>query len=1026
VNMKSKRLNRSARAHMLETLELRRLLSATIIVNTNQDSVADDGLTSLREAIQIANPGDTIDIGNLGTTINLSSELTLTKNVTIQGHGGATQISGQGFTRVFTINSGVTATLSSFGINGGFAEQGGAILNNGTLEIDGVGISHSTAQGADGFREEQTNNLHGPTSGMGGGIYNTGKLTLKACNFDNDQAIGGNGIYNGLNDKIDGAAAFGGGLYNASGATATMDASFEQNTARGGIGAGIIGASNGGFAQGGAIYNGGTLSMTFDQMNDNAALGGLGGHGDEVPGNGGNGEGGAIFNALGTLTLNGVAIFRNKATGGGSGSSFYGGGAGGAGQGGAIYSAGTANITGCQFTSNVATGIDSQLANGGAIVSTKTLGIINCEFDSNKAIGGNSQTGRRDPTPDGGVGFGGAVAALSGSVSVNGSTFSGNSATGGSGGDATQVFESPLITAGNGGRAQGGGLLVWTGVSGTVLRSTFFGNSAKGGNGGKGADFGSAVDPQFLANGNGGNAYGGAIDADRANLSITHCTIAGNTATAGVKGTTAGAGGVNGIVAGGGVSVRGTTPQGPAALLTVANSVFATNNSSTGPDVAAIVVSSGYNFVSKSNGSSGWVASDRTGTTAAPLDAKLSPLVNNGGLTNTMIPATGSPLIDAGKAFGFTTDQRGLARKVDLPAIANAAGGDGTDIGAVELQSPPSTTQTPFKTITIGTSVATIQNEDFDDGGEGVAYHDTEPKNLGASSYRTDTGVDLSPVQNDTGSVYVGFTKAGEWLEYTVNVATAGTYNVDFRVASGGSGGKFHLEVDGINGTGALTVPNTGGWQTWKTLTKTGVNLSAGNHVLRFAMDSNGATGSVGNFNYFKFTKTGSTTTTTIKSTTAAYVRGGTFANQNFGSDSQLVVKKDLSPSFSRETYIKFDLSSVASIGSAKLRLFGNLGDTNSSSVKIDILSSTNTTWTESGLTWNNRPATETTVRGSFTVTGTAGKTYDIDLTSYLKAQNTAGHNTVTLVLRGNTTATTPVTFASDEADANGPQLVIT
>ncbi len=57
-------------------------------------------------------------------------------------------------------------------------------------------------------------------------------------------------------------------------------------------------------------------------------------------------------------------------------------------------------------------------------------------------------------------------------------------------------------------------------------------------------------------------------------------------------------------------------------------------------------------------------------------------------------------------------------------------------------------------------------------------------------------------------------------------------------------------KVDGVNVTGTMTVPNTGGWQMWTTLTKTGVTLAAGQHVVRLAMDGNGATGGVGNVNW--------------------------------------------------------------------------------------------------------------------------------------------------------------------------------
>src|SRR5262249_27956401 len=54
--------------------------------------------------------------------------------------------------------------------------------------------------------------------------------------------------------------------------------------------------------------------------------------------------------------------------------------------------------------------------------------------------------------------------------------------------------------------------------------------------------------------------------------------------------------------------------------------------------------------------------------------------------TQTEAPSSTSPVLDKGNAFGLTSDQRGVLRPIDFPAIANAAGGDGSDVGAVELQ----------------------------------------------------------------------------------------------------------------------------------------------------------------------------------------------------------------------------------------------------------------------------------------------------------------------------------------------------
>jgi Carbohydrate binding module (family 6) len=107
-------------------------------------------------------------------------------------------------------------------------------------------------------------------------------------------------------------------------------------------------------------------------------------------------------------------------------------------------------------------------------------------------------------------------------------------------------------------------------------------------------------------------------------------------------------------------------------------------------------------------------------------------------------------------------------------------------------------------------------------------------------------------VTTDAGGGYnLGWMAAREWLKYTVNLTAAGTYAVDVRVALRGGGGRFHIEVNGVDKTGPIAVADIGGWQVWKTLTKTGVALTAGPRVIRVVMDSIGASGSVANFNGF-------------------------------------------------------------------------------------------------------------------------------------------------------------------------------
>lgn len=140
-----------------------------------------------------------------------------------------------------------------------------------------------------------------------------------------------------------------------------------------------------------------------------------------------------------------------------------------------------------------------------------------------------------------------------------------------------------------------------------------------------------------------------------------------------------------------------------------------------------------------------------------------------------------------------------------------------------------------------------LEAENFDNGGAGVAYYDTSGGNSGGQ-YRT-TDVDIEGTNDAGGGYNVGWIAPGEWLKYTVNVTAAGTYDLEFRVASSGTGGTFHLEVNGVAITGPLSVPNTEGWQTWTTVTKTGVTLSAGPQVWTLVMDSD-TEGVVGNFNY--------------------------------------------------------------------------------------------------------------------------------------------------------------------------------
>jgi len=149
-----------------------------------------------------------------------------------------------------------------------------------------------------------------------------------------------------------------------------------------------------------------------------------------------------------------------------------------------------------------------------------------------------------------------------------------------------------------------------------------------------------------------------------------------------------------------------------------------------------------------------------------------------------------------------------------------------------------------------------LQAEDFDNGGQNVAFYDDTAGNYGGA-YRAGD-VDIEVAADDGGGYSLGWLAAGEWFNYTVNVAAAGTYDLDLRVASAGTGGRFHIEVNGVDRTGPISIPDTGGWQAWTTVRHTGVSLPAGVQVWRLVMDANGpSTRAVGNINFVRVLTSG-------------------------------------------------------------------------------------------------------------------------------------------------------------------------
>lgn len=132
-----------------------------------------------------------------------------------------------------------------------------------------------------------------------------------------------------------------------------------------------------------------------------------------------------------------------------------------------------------------------------------------------------------------------------------------------------------------------------------------------------------------------------------------------------------------------------------------------------------------------------------------------------------------------------------------------------------------------------------IKCYEFDNGGEGVGYHDADARNKGTAKLevRFFEGVDLEKCAE--GGYDMAYNVKDEWIAFTVNIEKAGKYHMKSRVASPSANGIFHYSLDGVDITDELHVPNTGGYQNWVDV-DTDITLPAGKHELRFHCDNAG------------------------------------------------------------------------------------------------------------------------------------------------------------------------------------------
>lgn len=140
-----------------------------------------------------------------------------------------------------------------------------------------------------------------------------------------------------------------------------------------------------------------------------------------------------------------------------------------------------------------------------------------------------------------------------------------------------------------------------------------------------------------------------------------------------------------------------------------------------------------------------------------------------------------------------------------------------------------------------------IEAEDFDIGPPGEAYSDYDSENHGAS-YRDDVEVDIQDCSE--GGYDIGWIMDGEWLKYSIKVKSSGKYAIIARTGSPEGTGRFHFEFDGVRKTETLATPNTGDWQKYTDVIAEGVELAAGEQVMRVVVEKGGF-----NLNYIEMLK---------------------------------------------------------------------------------------------------------------------------------------------------------------------------
>jgi hypothetical protein len=620
--------------------------AATLTVQNTTDDAGTTACTAqgstgfscptLRDAVDYAGAGS----AGANPTIQLGSHVyTLTGELQIDG---PTTVSGSG-------PSGAGASVIEQTFSG--ARVISDVSGSASLTLEDLKVTGGQLRSSNGNGVQQCD----PTSSQafGGGICSQAPLTLIDVAVTDNHASGAAGDAAGP----DGDPAVGGAIYGTE-ALSLTNSTVSGNTTAGGRGLDGTATERGGFGgTGGSAVTGATVAITGSSVTDNISTGGAGGKGgpsgSEVAGNGGDATGGV---SAASATIAGATIAGNVVVGGPGGNAVEtdaDGGSGGDGDGGGLFAPGEVSISGSTISDNSvaggaggsgagsigAGGAAGDAGGGGITVSAHPGSIASSTIDGNAAT-----TGARGTSPGGIAYEGGGGEATGGGIvdgllsnpgqepgaplTITGSTIAANKA----------VAAGNPAGAADTSTAFGGGVQGAVGATVTIVNSTLFGNQVSA--------------PAA------GEADGGGVDAEGAGTTATlgSDTLDGNQASASTPADTFG----------------GSVNSEAGATVTVADSILAAAGPAGTHDCethAGTLTDGGHNLEDDSTATCGFSAANHDLVGSEP--ALPGALGSNGGPTQTLAPAPGSPVIRAGGACTdptlsptgpLSTDQRGDRR----------------------------------------------------------------------------------------------------------------------------------------------------------------------------------------------------------------------------------------------------------------------------------------------------------------------------------------------------------------------------